>query len=184
MRSVIDSRRGEVPGNAPPAEKKQKKSINSSTGRKKKVLVMDDDPFIRSVMRSLLRDLRYDVRLVKDGVEAIKYFKEAGVLGDPFDAVILDLHVTLGMGGEKTIEKLRDVDPMVKAILMTADIIHPAVSDYETLGFKSVIIKPFTAMICSRRWIKHLVHSRDFALIVVRTVFVGDKVFFESIVNC
>lgn len=39
---------------------------------------------------------------------------------------------------------IRAVDPGVKAILLTADISHPAVSDYETLGFKSVIIKPFT----------------------------------------
>jgi two-component system cell cycle sensor histidine kinase/response regulator CckA len=143
MHSVFDSWRGRVPGKALPAGKKQKKSIQSSTGHKKKVLVMDDDPFIRSVMRSLLRDLRYDVRLVRDGVEAIEYFKEAGALGDPFDAVILDLHVTPGMGGEKALEKLRDVDPEIKAILLTADICHPAVSDYETLGFKSAIIKPF-----------------------------------------
>ncbi len=143
MRSLFDRRRGRVPGSTLPTKKKQKKNIHSSTGRKKRLLVMDDDPFIRSVMLSLLRDLRYNVQLVKDGIEAIEYFKEARALGNPFDAVILDLHVTPGMGGEKALEKLRDVDPEIKAILLTGDICHPVISDYETLGFKSAIIKPF-----------------------------------------
>lgn len=91
MRSVSGSRRHMSPSNAPPAEKKQKKRINSSTGRKIKVLVMDDNPFDRSLIHGLLMDLGYDIRAVKDGVEAIEYFKEAGALGAPFDAVILDL---------------------------------------------------------------------------------------------
>ena len=142
--SLFDSRRSEVPGNAPPAEKKQKKGMNPLMDHKKRVLVMDDDPFVRDVIHSLLSDSGYDVLAVKSGVKAIESFKAAGVLGGPFDAVILDLHVPSGMGGDKALEKLQEVDPEVKAILLTADICHPAVSEYETLGFKSAIIKPLT----------------------------------------
>lgn len=144
MRFASDIKRGKVPGAILPAEKSRNKMINASTDRKKRVLVMDDDPFIRSLIRSLLKDSGYGVRVTKNGAEAIEYFKEAGIHGEPFDAVILDLHVHAGMGGDKALEKLRDIDPTVKAILLTADICHPAVSDYETIGFNSAIIKPFT----------------------------------------
>jgi CheY-like chemotaxis protein len=135
---------GGISGKAIPEEKKQQKRIQSSPGRKGKVLVMDDDPFIISFMRSFLKDSGYDVRTVRNGVEAIEYFKEARALGTPFDAVILDLHVPSGMGGEEALAKLRDVDPGVKAILLTADNYHPALSEYETHGFKSTVVKPFT----------------------------------------
>jgi CheY-like chemotaxis protein len=144
MRSLFDSQLRGVPGSTSPSKERKEIKVKSSTGHKKKVLVMDDDPFIRRVIRSLFRDSGYDMRAVKNGVEAIENFKKAKALGNPFDAVILDLHVPPGMGGDETLKKLRDVDPEVKAILLTADICHPAVSDYETLGFKSAIIKPFS----------------------------------------
>ena len=144
MRSPLENRRSGISESASPEEKKQKKRIHSPARRKEKVLVMDDDPFIRMIIRSFLRDSGYDVRAAKNGMEALEYFKGAGALGAPFDAVILDLHIPSGMGGDEALAKLRDVDPHVKAVLLTADISHPAVSDYETLGFKSAIIKPFT----------------------------------------
>lgn len=124
--------------------KKQDEKITVPTGCKAKVLVMDDDPFVGSLIRSLLKDSGYEARITKSGIEAIEYFREAEVHGNPFTAVILDLHVHSGMGGDKALEKLRDIDPEVKAILLTADICHPAVTDYKLLGFKSAIIKPFT----------------------------------------
>jgi CheY-like chemotaxis protein len=124
--------------------KKQTKKIGASTGRKGRVLVMDDDAFVRGVIRGMLAEAGYDIRVSKNGVEAIGYFKEAKDLGRPFDTVILNLHIPSGMGGDETMGFLRDLDPQVSAILLTADINHPAVAHYETLGFKTAIIKPFT----------------------------------------
>ena len=123
---------------------KQNKKISVSIGRRERVLVMDDDPYVGSLIRDLLKDSGYYALVTKNGVEAIEHFKAAEIHGDSFDAVILDLHVHSGMGGDQALKKLRDIDPDVKAILLTADICHSAVSDYELLGFKSTIIKPFT----------------------------------------
>jgi two-component system cell cycle sensor histidine kinase/response regulator CckA len=144
MRSLFDRSRKDITDNEPSEAKKLKKNLEASTGRKERVLVMDDDAFIRGITRSMLLESGYDIRVAKNGAEAIKYFKEAKVLGHPFDIVILDLHVPSDMGGDQAIEKLRDIDPGVNAILMTADINHPAVTHYEALGFKTAVIKPFT----------------------------------------
>ncbi len=113
-------------------------------GRKERVLIMDDDAVVRGVVRSILSDAGYDIRAAKNAVDAIDYFKDANEAGASFDAVLLDLNVHPGSGGDIVIGKLREMDPQVKAILMTADINHPAVTNYEILGFKSVVIKPFT----------------------------------------
>jgi CheY-like chemotaxis protein len=144
MRSLFDRSRKDITDKEPFEAKKLRKRFEASTGRKERVLVMDDDAFVRGIIRSMLLESGYDIRVAKNGVEAIKHFKEAKVLGHPFNAVILDLHVPSDMGGDVAIEKLRDIDPGVNAILMTADINHPAVTHYEALGFKTAVIKPFT----------------------------------------
>lgn len=119
----------------------EKNSPESSKGR---VLVMDDNQFIRDLMRNMLGRSGFSVSTAHDGEQAIEYFHAAKKEGCPFDIVILDLHVEKGMGGKEAIDRLQSIDPDIFAIFMTADIGHPIVANFSSHGFKAALIKPFT----------------------------------------
>ena len=77
----------------------------------KRVLLMDDEEMLRNLARQMLERQGYVVETVKDGVEAVEAYKKQKVSGEAFDAVILDLTIKGGMGGEETIRELLKIDP-------------------------------------------------------------------------
>lgn len=91
----------------------------------------------------MLNKLGYDVELAVDGVEAIGMYKGARESGEPFDVVILDLTNQFGMGGREAIEKLLEIDPDVKAIIVSGYSNDPVMSNSGAYGFKGVLTKPF-----------------------------------------
>ena len=65
-------------------------------------------------------------------------------LGDAFDAVIMDLTIPGGMGGEETIKHLLKIDPKIKAIVSSGYSAGGVISNFKDYGFKGVINKPYT----------------------------------------
>jgi len=63
--------------------------------------------------------------------------------GVPFDAVILDLTIPGGMGGLKAIERLREIDPAVIAIVSSGYSDDPVLADYADYGFQGALPKPY-----------------------------------------
>ena len=104
---------------------------------------MDDEKDLRNLFQKMLEPLGYKVVTVKDGVEAIETYKKNMVSGDPFDAVILDLTIKGGMGGEQTIKELLKIDPNVKAIVSSGYFNDPVMSDFEKYGFMGALAKPY-----------------------------------------
>ncbi|WMJ80615.1 ATP-binding protein [Clostridium sp. MB40-C1] len=112
--------------------------------RQNKILIMDDDPEIRKILDSMLEFLGYTVVLAKNGNESIEIYEKALLSLSPFDAVILDLTVPGGMGGEETIKHLLNIDPNVCAIISSGYSSGNIISNYESYGFKGSINKPYT----------------------------------------
>jgi two-component system cell cycle sensor histidine kinase/response regulator CckA len=110
---------------------------------KKRVLVMDDEEMLRKLVRQMLYRMGYAVETVKNGFEAIEAYKKQKDSGEPFDAVILDLTVKGGMGGEQTIGELLKIDPQVRAIVSSGYYNDPVLADFEKYGFKSAMAKPY-----------------------------------------
>jgi len=71
-------------------------------------------------------------------------FRVAMDSGEPFDVVILDLTIQMGMGGKDTILRLSEIDPDVKGIVATGYSNDPVVSNYQEYGFKGALTKPYT----------------------------------------
>jgi two-component system chemotaxis response regulator CheY len=83
---------------------------------KAKILLVDDSAMARRTVRQMLEAAGYDVVEAEDGLTALeRYFLEKP------DLVLLDL-VMRGMRGLDVLEKLHELDPKVRAIVVSADI--------------------------------------------------------------
>jgi signal transduction histidine kinase/CheY-like chemotaxis protein len=116
-----------------------------SEPRHGRVLVMDDEEGVREVLGQTLEGMGHAVELAENGQEAIEVFRSAQRLGRRFDAVLLDLTIREGMGGQETIQALLKIDPDVKAIAMSGYIDSPVILEPERHGFKAAVEKPFDA---------------------------------------
>jgi len=124
-----------------PVRKAEPEKPASFTGR---ILVMDDEEMIRNISHQLLSRLGYEPESTQDGAEAIELYKNAMDSGRPFDAVILDLTVKVGMGGKKTVKKLLEIDPQVRAIISSGYLNDPVMHDFRKYGFTGALTKPYT----------------------------------------
>jgi two-component system chemotaxis response regulator CheY len=81
-----------------------------------KILLVDDSALARRSARRMLHGEGYEVVDAEDGLVALeRYFLEKP------DVVLLDL-VMNGMMGLDVLQKLREMDPHVRAIVVSADI--------------------------------------------------------------
>jgi len=120
--------------------------VTPSEGAKGKILVMDDEETVRQVMGQILNYLGYEVVTAEDGEAAVALHREAIENAQPFDLVILDLTVRGGMGGKLAIQKMREFEPGVRAIIATGYSNDPTVQSFRDYGFVGAITKPFTLM--------------------------------------
>ena len=111
--------------------------------RRGRILVMDDEEGVRIVVGATLRGMGHEVVLVQDGARAVQVYERSQALGCPFDAVILDLTVKAGIGGQEAIPKLLQIDTGVRAIVMSGYASDPVLADPEGHGFKAALVKPF-----------------------------------------
>lgn len=109
-----------------------------------RILVMDDDPMVRKVTTAMLARLGYQAEAVEDGAQAVARYDEALAAGRPFRAVLLDLTVPGGMGGERAIASLRHSHPAVRAVVFSGYTDQAVLADYTRYGFDARLTKPFT----------------------------------------
>ena len=122
----------------------QDKHVNQSAiGEEQRILLMDDDPVVRDITAALLERFGFMVLRAVNGEEAVTAFRAARDTGSSFHVVLLDLNVTFGMGGAETIKALRDIDPFVKAVLMTGDVSDPLFREFASHGFYAALAKPY-----------------------------------------
>ncbi len=108
-----------------------------------RILVMDDEQTVREVCGKTLRRMGHEVEAVEEGKLAVEAYAAAKKEGRPFDAVLLDLTIRDGMGGRAALEALREIDPEVKAIVMSGYADDPVVEQYGSHGFAGALVKPF-----------------------------------------
>jgi PAS domain S-box-containing protein len=121
--------------------------VNGETKRRippKKILVMDDDDLVRSAMSMMLSQGGHTVAQTANGSEAIETVIRAKSSGEPFDCAILDLTIVSGVGAERAIKRILEIDPNIKAILTSGYSTHPVIDAFKDHGFHGVLKKPFT----------------------------------------
>ena len=104
---------------------------------------MDDEESLRNLAKRMLIRFGYEAGLARDGAEAIALYTEALREGRRFDAVILDLTIKGGMGGEQAIKELIKIDPDVKAIISSGYFNDPVMANFRDYGFRGAMPKPY-----------------------------------------
>jgi two-component system, cell cycle sensor histidine kinase and response regulator CckA len=123
-----------------PSKKEEGESVVPGKGR---ILVMDDEEIVTLVVGQMLKSLGYESDFAENGEEAVEKYAAAMKSGEAFDTVILDLTVRGGMGGRETINRLREIDPAVSAIVSSGYSDDPVVANYRDYGFKDILSKPY-----------------------------------------
>ena len=106
------------------------------------VLVVDDDPAVRLLLRRMLEARGYQVVEAGDGSEALRSLRSR-----PADCIITDICMP-GMGGCDLIAALRREAPRIPVIAITGAV-DTSSDSFQNLarafGVKGVLAKPFTA---------------------------------------
>ena len=108
-----------------------------------RILVMDDEAMILELTGNMLNHLGYDADFAEAGQCAVRKYQAALDASAPYDAVILDLTIKGGMGGQETIEMLKEIDQSVKAIVSSGYSDNPVIANYKQYGFCEVVAKPY-----------------------------------------
>jgi two-component system, cell cycle sensor histidine kinase and response regulator CckA len=108
-----------------------------------RILVMDDEEVVREIARAMLEQLGYTVDGAREGAGAVALYREGMAAGTPFDAVIFDLTVPGGMGGQEALGALLQIDPGVRAVVSSGYSNDPVMASYREYGFCAVLKKPY-----------------------------------------
>lgn len=110
-----------------------------------RVLLVDDEPSIRRALRTPLGELGFQTTEASRGEEAIQL-----VQSQSFDLVLLDVNMP-GMGGMKTLARLRDMAPRMPILMLT--VVDGEEEKIEALecGADDYITKPFSIRECIAR---------------------------------
>ena len=125
-------------------------------GRGERILVVEDEPSVRSVTRQTLEQFGYEVLLASDGAEAVSvYARNPGTI----DLVFTDMMMPV-MDGPATIQVLRRMDPGVR--ILAASGLGEAANPFsghlaEPLRLLS---KPYTALALLRA-VREVLQSAD-----------------------
>jgi DNA-binding NtrC family response regulator len=115
------------------------------------ILFADDDEICLNVSVQILQKLGYTVLEARDGKEAIEVYEDNQ---DRVDLVILDM--VMPHNGGHTFEKLKEINPDLKIILISGYTKDYGISELEKQGCMGFLQKPFDAKALSQEIVEAL----------------------------
>ncbi len=109
------------------------------SGENKKILVVDDADFLRTIVEDILTHCGHTVLQAKDGQEGLSMLSEEDV-----DVCLLDIHMP-GMDGFEVLKKIKQNNPELKVVMISALAQENNVRMALQLGADSFVVKPFSA---------------------------------------
>jgi two-component system, cell cycle sensor histidine kinase and response regulator CckA len=154
IRGIVENHDGEIRAVSPPgagatftvdlpASVERRKSVrrvahgaHPGTGQ---ILLADDEPDVRTVVRAMLESLGYTVLEAGDGREAVELFRKRH---GEIDLVLLDL-VMPRLSGEGAFTEMKAIAPEVRAILASGYDESGRIDEIIGSGFGGFLQKPF-----------------------------------------
>ena len=104
------------------------------------VLLVDDEEAVRSVTRSMLMRLGYEVVTANDGIEAVEAFR---LNREQIVLVLLDLKMPR-RGGEEVFTQLRDLQQDIRVILCSGYAEQDATQAFSGRDLNGFLQKPYS----------------------------------------
>ena len=114
-------------------------SLEQYKGNGEKVLIVDDMEIQRDMASALLDRLDYRTVTVASGEQAIEYLQEHNA-----DLVLLDMVMGSGLNGRETYEKIVELNPSQKALIVSGYAETADVKKAQELGAGQYIKKPYS----------------------------------------
>jgi signal transduction histidine kinase/DNA-binding response OmpR family regulator len=124
-------------GGALPSQSDEITPVDS--GMSRSVLVAEDNSTNQLIAKSLLQQINVDAIMASDGKEAVDLFRRSH---EDIALVLMDLHMPV-MNGYEAAEKIREIEPDMPIVAMTADIILGVKEKCAKSGMDYYISKPF-----------------------------------------
>ena len=118
---------------------KAKKGFEKLIKQTGTVLLVDDEAVVRKICMSILEKIGYRVLSAKDGQEAIELYRNNK---DEIDIVLLDM-IMPNMSGGEVYDHLKEINPEVKALLLSGYSIDGEATEILNQGCDGFIQKPF-----------------------------------------
>lgn len=112
--------------------------MSSNHPEKPRILLVDDDPYIRSLGGELLEKLGYGVDTAERGEDVLEKFQQ----GRSVDLVILDYHLP-GMNGLEVCRRLKTLAPEVKTLIASGFFKAREIEELKDAGAVGFLHKPF-----------------------------------------
>lgn len=112
-------------------------SPQSSKAHARRILVADDDPDMRQLLRDRLESQGFTVQTAKDGPEAMEVAGKEGI-----DGIILDIGMP-GIDGIAVLRHIRATQPTVPIIMITAVSAEQHALSAMEAGAQAYLLKPF-----------------------------------------
>lgn len=105
-----------------------------------RVLVIDDEPMLLKVVTRLLERSGCQVQSASDGASAVDLYQK-----DPtaYNLVIID-YVLPGLSSEVTLQKMKAINPNIKAVISTGFAAEEKMKEFASLGVIGSLQKPFS----------------------------------------
>jgi len=112
-------------------------------GRGRRVLVMDDEPVVRTLVTRMLSVIGFQTAESGEGATAVELYRKAHEGGAPFALAILDLTIVGGVGGAETLRRILGIDPEARVIVSSGYANDPVLANHREHGFCAVLAKPY-----------------------------------------
>jgi two-component system cell cycle sensor histidine kinase/response regulator CckA len=119
-------------------EPEQKTPVDRYTGRGESVLIVDDITEQREIASRLFTQLGYEIHSISSGEGAVEYLK-----GHKADILVLDMIMTPGIDGLETYQRVLEINPKQKAILVSGFSETERVREAQKLGAGAYVKKPY-----------------------------------------
>ncbi|SYZ74243.1 Response regulator receiver modulated metal dependent phosphohydrolase (fragment) [Candidatus Zixiibacteriota bacterium] len=127
------------------------------------ILIVDDEPLVRSVLEQLLQRKGYSIKAVGGGREALEQLKSARI-----DLVVSDIRMP-EMDGFELLQVVKKSFPDVGVIMMTGYGDAGSVKEALSLGADEYITKPFkgpeVSLIIERAYWRFLSNQKNFQMV-------------------
>jgi two-component system chemotaxis response regulator CheY len=119
------------------------------------ILLVDDSKLSRSLSAAAMEDIGHTVIEAADGQEAIGLFERHHP-----DCIVSDLLMPI-MDGYAFVEQIREIDPLVPIVVLTADIQKTSRSMCARLGVSGFVNKPVQAEVLQARVREAIAANRE-----------------------